>query len=119
MAEPPKAGIVEAYLDAIRAHDWARLSDCVTDDLVRIGPYGDTYTGRADYIAFISELLPSLPGYAMDVTRVTYDGNRAFAELSETVEVDGAPTITNEVLLLTLEDERIARIEIFIQRSPS
>jgi hypothetical protein len=112
-------GIAETYLDAIRSHDWARLSDCVTDDVVRVGPYGDTYTGRADYIAFISELMPTLPGYGMEVERVTYVDNRAFAELSETVDVDGSPVITREVILLELVGDRIAWINVFIQRSPT
>jgi ketosteroid isomerase-like protein len=117
MVGPRRANLVETYLDAIQSHDWAGLSECVAEDVVRVGPYGDVYKGRSDYIAFISDLLPTLPGYGMDVQRVTYDGNRAFAELSETVEVDGSPVITHEVLLLELEDDRIARINIFIQRA--
>lgn len=112
------AAVVEAYLDAIQSHDWTRLADCVTDDIVRVGPYGDTYTGRDDYIGYISKLMPTLPGYGMDVKRVTITGGDAFVELSETVEVAGLPTVTNEVLVLRLDGDRIARIEIFIQRSP-
>jgi ketosteroid isomerase-like protein len=111
------AGVVEAYLDAIRSHDWTRLSECVTDDVIRVGPYGDTYQGRDDYVGYISKLLPTLPGYGMDVQRVTITGNDVFVELSETVEVDGSPTVTNEVLVLRLDGDRIARIEIYIQRS--
>ena len=111
-----RSGVVERYLDAIQTHDWDALAACVTDDVVRVGPYADEYKGRADYIAMISGLMPTLPGYAMDVSRVTYDGDRAFAELSETVDVNGATTVTHEVLVLELQSDRIARIDIYIQR---
>ena len=40
----------------------------------------------------------------------------AFAELSETVQFDGAPMLTPEVLVFALAtDRRIARVDIFIQ----
>src|SRR3954453_17681792 len=48
--------VVETYLDAIQAHDWPRLRECVTDDIVRVGPFGDSYEGRDAYVGFISEL---------------------------------------------------------------
>lgn len=118
MADPADpADTVECYLHAIASHDWGTLAECVTDGMVRIGPYGDRYDGRADYLAFISELMPTLKGYAMNIDRVTYAGDTlAFAELSETVELDGKPIVTQEVLVFELAgDGRIARIEIFIQ----
>jgi hypothetical protein len=95
------------------------MADCVTEDVVRVGPYGDTYTGRADYVAMISGLLPSLPGYAMDIERVVYVGDVAVAELSETVEVDGAPLRTPESLVFDLGDDgRIRHISIYTQTLP-
>ncbi|GAC1402575.1 MAG: hypothetical protein NVS4B6_23560 [Mycobacterium sp.] len=111
------ADIVEHYLHAIASHDWGHLGECLADDIVRIGPYRDRYDGRADYLAFIAELMPKLKGYAMTVDRVTYaSATLAFAELSETVEVDGKPMVTAEVLVFGLAgDGRIARVEIFIQ----
>ena len=64
----------------------------IRDDVVRIGPFGDVYAGH-HYVEFLAGLMPTLPGYAMEVSRVTYvdDGSRAVAELSETVTVDGSP----------------------------
>ena len=38
--------------------------------------------------------MPKLPGYSMQVHRVVGDGPVAVAELTETVEVDGAPVVT-------------------------
>jgi ketosteroid isomerase-like protein len=109
--------IVERYLDAIATHDWGVVDECIADDVVRVGPYGDRYAGRADYMAFIADLMPKLPGYAMKLDRVTYVGDaRAYAELSETVELDGKPMHTPEVLVFELAgDGRIARVDVFIQ----
>ena len=61
--------------------------------------------------------MPKLGGYAMKLDRVTYViGTRAYAELSETVELDGKPMRTPEVLVFELNgDGRIARVDVFIQ----
>lgn len=112
--------VVEDYLDAVATQDWPRMRGTIRDDVVRIGPFGDVYEGRDAYVEFLSGLMPTLPGYAMDVARVTYvdDGRRAVAELSETVAMDGAPLITPEALLFDLDDDgHIARIEIFTRRA--
>jgi hypothetical protein len=86
--------------------------------VVRVGPFFDAYEGRAAYVEFLAALMPSLPNYSMDVGRVTYldGGARAYAELAETLDVDGAPLRTPEVLVFELSGDRISRIEIFIQR---
>lgn len=112
--------VVERYLEAIASHDWDALRECVADEVVRIGPYLDRYEGRDAYVAFIADTMPKLRGYDMRVDRVTYVNDAlAFAELSETVELDGTPVRTPEVLVLELDrDGRIARIEIFIQTPP-
>ncbi len=111
------ADIVERYLDAIASHDWHIVDGSIADDIVRVGPYGDRYTGRVEYMAFISDLMPKLKGYAMKLGRVTYvDDGRVYAELSETVELDGKPMRTPEVLVFELNREgRIARVDVFIQ----
>ncbi|MCU1462918.1 MAG: ketosteroid isomerase-like protein [Acidimicrobiales bacterium] len=106
--------VIERFLSAMTAHDWEAMGDCVTDDVHRVGPYGDVYDGRAEYVEFISKLLPTLPGYVMQVDRVTYaDGGRlAFAELSETV--DG--TRTPEALVFELDGDRINHIAIYLSQ---
>ena len=110
---------MERYLESIVAHDWAALSASVAPDVERVGPFGDTYRGRDAYVAFLQDLMPRLPGYSMDVARVTYagDGRVATAELSETIELDGTPHVTPEALVFDLDgDGLIRRIAIFIQR---
>lgn len=107
--------IVEDFLAAMVAHDWTAMGACVTDDLVRIGPYRDECRGRDAYVEFISSLLPTLPGYSMDVGRVTYVGDLAFAELSETV----VGVRTDEALVFEIRDDRIARVDVYIKVRPS
>lgn len=112
--------VVEGYLEAVATQDWGRMSAAIRDDILRIGPFGDVYEGRAAYVEFLSGLMPTLPGYSMDVARVTYldAGRRAIAELAETVEINGEPLVTPEALLFDLDsDGRIARIEIFTRRA--
>ena len=111
------AGVVERYLDAVAAHDWDALAACLCEDVVRVGPFGDTYTPRAPYIEFLAGLMPTLAGYSMKVDRVLYAGPVALAQLSETVEVNGELVETPEALVFELDGEgRIARIAIYIQR---
>jgi ketosteroid isomerase-like protein len=116
------AGVVERYLDAIIAHDWDALAACLADDgFTRIGPWGDEYPDKAEYVAFIADLMPKLPGYEMRVDRVKYsaDGRLAVAELTETVEVGGRPHPTPEALVFDVDgeggDARIRRIQVFVQ----
>ena len=112
-------GVIERYLQALVDGDWSTFASCLADDgFTRVGPYGDTYSAKADYVAFLSELMPTLAGYEMDVTYA--DGGLAFAELSETVEVDGTPLRTPECLTFELTgDGRIRRVEVFTQtRAP-
>ena len=104
--------IVERYLDALTGHDWDALRQCLADDVVRVGPYNDEYRGRDAYVDFLAGLMPKLPGYSMEVTRVTYVDRLAFAELAETV----AGTRTDEALVFEVtDDDRIARIDVFIK----
>jgi ketosteroid isomerase-like protein len=111
------ADIVKRYLHAIASRDWDVVDECIADDVVRVGPHGDRYAGRDEYLAYIADLMPNLKGYVMKLDRVTYASDAlAFAELSETVEFDGKPMVTQEVLVFELSaDGRIARVEIFIQ----
>jgi ketosteroid isomerase-like protein len=111
--------VVERYLDTLTRHDWDGLAACLAPDFSRTGPYGDTYPSKDEYLAFISALMPTLRGYAMDVARVTYtaDGRHATAELSETVELRGESTVTPEALVFDLTgDGLIARVRIYIQQ---
>ncbi len=115
----PGTRVVERFLDAMTSHDWNAMGACVSEDVERVGPFGDTYRGRKEYLTFISSLIPSLPGYSMEMSRVVYGpgGRTAMVELSETVEVEGKPRLTPESLVFDIDDEgRIAHVSIYIQR---
>jgi SnoaL-like protein len=114
---PGGDAVVERYLDAIASRRWDIVGECIADDIVRVGPYGDRFAGRDDYLVYLVDTMPKLAGYAMAVHRVTYVSEAlAFAQLAETVEFDGKPMLTEEVLVFAFDDDRrIARVDIFIQ----
>lgn len=105
--------IVERYLEALTSHDWDALRGCLADDVVRIGPFNDEYRGADVYVRFLRELMPTLPGYSMDISRITYTVGLAFAELSETV----GGVRTDEALVFELSGDRIVRVDVFIKTS--
>ncbi|MEY2459162.1 MAG: hypothetical protein QOG30_992 [Acidimicrobiaceae bacterium] len=107
--------IVERYLEALTSHDWDGLRDCLSVDVVRIGPYNDEYRGADAYVGFLSALMPTLPDYSMDVARVTYVDDRAFVELAETV----GGVRTDEALVFEISDDRIVRVDVYIKTRPS
>lgn len=111
------AEVIERFLDRMAAHDWDAMAACLADDVVRVGPFGDTYRGRDDYVAFIAGLLPTLPGYELRVQRVVAAGDVVVAELTETVDVDGQPVVTPEALVFELDaDGRARHVAVYVQR---
>jgi ketosteroid isomerase-like protein len=112
--------VIERFLRSLVERDWDSFAACLADEFTRVGPYGDTYSSKADYVAFLSDLMPQLAGYEMDVARVSYADGVGFAELSETVEVEGVPLRTRECLTFDFNgDGQISRVEVFTQdRAP-
>jgi hypothetical protein len=110
-------GVVERYLKAVVDHDWPALEQCLAEDVVRVGPFGDTYSPRGPYLEFISGLMPTLEGYSMEIDRVVYAGDVAVAELTETVDMGGTVYVTPEALVFDLDsDGLISKVDIFIKR---
>jgi hypothetical protein len=110
--------VLERYLDAMRRHDWAALADTLAEDVHRTGPFLDEVRGRAAYVAFLADVIPKLPNYALDVARIrAIDGGGAVVELSETIDRKGARFTTPEALLFEFDAAgRIARVDIFIKQ---
>ncbi len=110
--------VVERYLERMVAHDWDAMAACLAEDVVRVGPFGDTYTPRDPYVAYLSALMPTLPGYAMRIDRVVHAGDVSVVELTETIDAGGTPLDTPEALVFELDASgRIAHIAIYIQRT--
>jgi limonene-1,2-epoxide hydrolase len=108
--------VVEQYLAAVVAFDWLELENALEPDVVRVGPFGDTYTGRGAYVAFLSALMPTLVDYSMDVHRIVDAGRVVTAELTETMTWDGERVVTHEALVFDVTaNDRIRRIAIYIQ----
>ena len=113
------ASVVRAYLEAVAGHDWDTARDLLSDEVSRVGPFGDTYRGRAHYLDFLTGVMTSLRGYRMDIERVIEgSGSRtAVAELTETVEMDGAAVVTPEALVFDVDaDDLITSIRIYIRQ---
>ena len=111
------ANIVERYLETMVAHDFEAMAGCLAEDVVRVGPFGDTYTPRAPYVEMLSALMPALPGYSMRIDRLVELKERlVLVELTEVVEMNGAPLATPEALVFELNGEGlISHISIYIQ----
>ena len=108
--------MVEQYFDRLLAHDWDGLAATLAPDVVRVGPFGDVSSGRDAYVAFIAGLMPRLPDYSMERGRSVDAGDVVTVELTEVVEVGGAPVRTPEALVFDLDgDGLIARITIYTQ----
>ena len=98
MASSP-TDTLKRYFDAIRAHDWSALADCVASDVERNGPYLDVVRGREAYAEFLAGVVPKLVNYELriDAVHETREGD-ALALLSETCDLDGARTEFPEAL---------------------
>jgi ketosteroid isomerase-like protein len=109
--------LAERYLRAIAAQDWATVEASVARDVVRLGPFGDDVEGRGPYLELLQRTMPALAGYRLDIDAVTEDGyGRVFVELRETVEVDGAPLLTHECLVVDVAQGAVARVAIYIRQ---
>jgi limonene-1,2-epoxide hydrolase len=112
------AQLVERYLRGVACQDWDSVQACLSPSVVRHGPFADDFEGLGDYMSFLRRTMPALPGYEMNIDRITEVGDgRVLVELRETVEVDGEPLVTSECLIFAL-DERIRRVSIYIRRAP-
>jgi len=113
--------LLQRYFDALRRQDWAALRGCLAEGVHRTGPYLDVVEGREAYVAFLAQVIPSLPHYSLEVSRVHLlaEGGGAFVELSETTDVDGVPTRFPEALRFGFDESgRIREVDVYIKQPP-
>jgi len=111
--------IVETYLDRMVAHDFDAMAQCLAEDVVRVGPYGDTYTPRDTYVAMLAKLMPSLPGYSMEISRVIVKDSLGGGGADRGGRDRGRPPSDTRALVFELNDDGlIAHISIYIQTLP-
>jgi ketosteroid isomerase-like protein len=118
MASDSAIATVTRFFDRMGAFDWEAMAACVAEDVTRVGPFRDVKTGRDDYRDFLAATIEALDGYRLDVQRIWSDGERAVAQLSETLNVDGRARRTDEAIVLDLgPDGLIHRVEVYLQRA--
>lgn len=109
--------LVTRFFECMGAGRWDAMAECVAPDVVRVGPYRDVKQGRDDYRDFLAATISALDGYRLDLQRVWSDGERAVAQLSETLIVEHRPRRTDEAIVLDLgPDGLIRRVEVYLQR---
>ncbi len=109
--------VLDRYFEALRSHDWEKLSGCLSQNVCRTGPYLDVVRGRDAYVKFLRGVLPRLPSYQLEVSRIRrLEDGSALVELSETIDLDGVATEFPEVLLFEFDGEgRIRTIDIYLK----
>ena len=114
-----ESGVVERYLACLAVNDWDGLAATIADDdLIRDGPYCDVVEGKQPYLKFLQGVFASLQGYRLDVQRISHTGDRVcYVELSETFDIDGAPSECSECLVVEKNSVGlINRVSVFIKQ---
>jgi hypothetical protein len=107
------------YLEALARQDWDGVAACLAPGVLRHGPFGDDFEGSTPYLSFLRRTMPALPGYRMEIDRVTgLDDQRAMVELRETVALETGPLITHECLVFTAgADGLLQEISVYIRQA--
>ena len=108
---------VGGYLEALRAQDWGALRALLAPDVVRHGPYGDDFTDRDSYVAFLVETFAMLGDYELEVQRAFGTTDRTCVELAETATVGEQRLRTEEAVVLAVRDGLIHEVRVFLRRS--
>jgi limonene-1,2-epoxide hydrolase len=115
-----ESGVVERYLACLAVHDWDGLAATIDDDdLIRKGPYCDVVEGKQPYLKFLRGVFASLKGYRLDVHRISHTTDRlCYVELSETFDIDGAPSACSECLVFEQNSAGlINRVSVFFKQA--
>ena len=110
---------LRAFVERLSAQDWAAFATLLRDDVERTGPYGDVVRGRDAYVAFLSAVVGRHSDYRLEVRRITVtaEGRHGFAEVTESLTVDGQAMAFPEVLVFDLDgDGRISTVAVFMIR---
>ena len=108
---------VEVYLDALAANDWDALGRVVASNIERIGPYGDIYNGRDEYVTFLRDTFATLRAYELTISRVLDAGSTMVVELRESVDDGDDRLHTREAVVFDVLDGVITRIAVYLQTS--
>lgn len=109
---------ISEYFDAMARRDWSAIRACLSENFQRRGPYEDHAWDDPDsYIAFLTALLPGLQGQKVEITDWLVEGSRVHVNVTETIQVDGAPHTVRCAATFDLDQGgRIERNEVFVRR---
>ena len=114
--ETASVQLIRQYLHALAHADWELVRGTLAPDVVRLGPYGDDYDDRDQYVAFLERTFAWLHNYEMEIARVWGSDTQVCAELAETATIDGSRLRTDEAIVFDVLDLQIARVQIFLRQ---
>ena len=107
---------IERFFTHLTARAWESLAQILSEDVVRIGPFGDAVSGRAQYLDLLRGTVPS--EYGNDVHRIMYapDRRAAFARVSEHLHYAEQDLDLEEAYAFEIDPEgRLTRVEVYWQ----
>jgi len=115
-AVPPA---VQAYFDALMAHDWDGLRASLADDFDRLGPFAEHVFPEPDgYVTFLAGLMPTLEAHTLTIDRSLAAGDRCYVEITERLVLDDTPLVSRLCLAIDLApDGRLRHIEAYLRRT--
>jgi len=113
---PSAIETVARYFSCLTAREWSRLGTVLSEEVVRIGPFGDRLSGREAYLDFLRGTVPT--EYGNDVARIigAPDGSAAFATVTEHLRYGEQEFHLDEAYAFELDNEGlICRVVIYWQ----
>lgn len=107
------------YIEGMKVHDWRVVRASLADRFERIGPFPEHHFTDPDvYTQFLADLLPTLEGHSVEITRVRTIGDVTYVTIREGVRVTDTEITSYVLMACDLDgDGRITRIEVFLRRT--
>ena len=74
--------VVEQYVDGMKARNWTAVRASLADRFERVGPFSEHQFNDPDvYTQFLADLLPTLEGHTIEITRVHTIGDVSYVTI--------------------------------------
>lgn len=113
--------IVTEFMDALKAHDWAALAECLAEDLVRIGPSADVHHGKEAYVRYLMEVVPRMQDHRVELDAIHLISERlAVVEMTERIVREGRRSVVHDAMFVGIDDDGlINQLNVYVQREPT
>ena len=103
----------------MKVHDWTAVRASLADQFERVGPFPEhQFTDPDVYTHFLADLLPTIEGHTVEITRAHTIGDVSYVTIREGLRRDGTDVESHVLLACDLDpDGRITRIEAFLRRT--